>query len=156
MLPKKPFNRVEKYLNYIARGGSNSTLPKTPFTRIEAYLDYIAKNGLGGGGGGEGGSISIDSVPTEGSNNAVSSGGVYSALQNVEVDVDSALSSTSENPVQNKVVKGALDEKQDMLTWDSAPVKNSTKPVTSGGVYDSIEALGLKVVQGRLCAVYNI
>lgn len=32
------------------------------------------------------------------------------------VTVDSALSTTSENPVQNKVITGALDDKQDALT----------------------------------------
>lgn len=32
-------------------------------------------------------------------------------LENVEIDVDSALSSSSENPVQNKVIKSALDDK---------------------------------------------
>jgi hypothetical protein len=100
--------------------------------------------------------LTFDTAPSSGSSNPVTSGGIYTALQNVEIDVDSTLSPSSVNPVQNKVVKAALDEKQDMLTWDSAPVKNSNKPVTSGGVYDAIEALGLKVVQGRLCAVYNI
>ena len=34
-------------------------------------------------------------------------------LQNVDIDVDSALSGSSENPVQNKVVKAALDGKAD-------------------------------------------
>lgn len=32
--------------------------------------------------------------------------------------VDSALSDTSINPVQNKVVKAAIDGKQASLTWD--------------------------------------
>ena len=32
--------------------------------------------------------------------------------------VDSALSDTSTNPVQNKVVKAAIDAKQATLTWD--------------------------------------
>lgn len=34
-------------------------------------------------------------------------------LENIEIDVDSALSSASENPVQNKVIKTALDNKVD-------------------------------------------
>ena len=32
-----------------------------------------------------------------------------------ETEVDDALSNTSENPVQNKVIYGALEEKQDLL-----------------------------------------
>lgn len=73
-LPEKPITRVEHYLSRIA--GQSGQIPDMPFTRIEHYLDYIAKNGGGGG--------TIDSVPTEGSTNAVSSGGVYMALQNIE------------------------------------------------------------------------
>lgn len=60
--------------------------------------------------------LTFDSSPTSGSNNPVTSGGVYTALQNVDIDVDSELSSTSENPVQNKIVTGALANKQDTLT----------------------------------------
>lgn len=36
-------------------------------------------------------------------------------LENIEIDVDSALSSASENPVQNKVIKAALDNKVDKV-----------------------------------------
>lgn len=38
--------------------------------------------------------------------------------------VDAALSDTSENPVQNKVVKGALDAKQDALEYYSEDTEN--------------------------------
>jgi hypothetical protein len=34
-------------------------------------------------------------------------------LGNVKIDVDSALSDSAENPVQNKVIKTAIDTKQD-------------------------------------------
>lgn len=56
----------------------------------------------------------VDAVPTESSNNPVSSGGVYSALA----------------------------EKQNTLVFDSTPTENSTNPVTSGGVYSAIENRG--------------
>lgn len=53
-----------------------------------------------------------------------------------EIEVDSELSSTSENPVQNKVVKVALDEKQDKLTvGDNITIENNV-----------ISASGLKVL----------
>ena len=55
------------------------------------------------------------------------------------VVVDDSLSDTSENSVQNKVVKSALDGKQDVLTFDSAPTENSLNPVTSGGVYAALQ-----------------
>ena len=58
-----------------------------------------------------GSSITVDPAPTSGSTNAVSSGGVYTALQG----------------------------KQDTLTIDSTPASGSTNPVTSGGVYTALE-----------------
>ena len=48
----------------------------------------------------------IDTTPTQNSSNPITSGGVYTALQN----------------------------KQDTLTFDSTPTQSSTNPVTSGGV----------------------
>lgn len=53
--------------------------------------------------------------------------------------VDNALSSTSENPVQNKVVNAALDAKQNTLTFDTTPTSGSTKPVTSGGIRSYVD-----------------
>lgn len=64
--------------------------------------------------------ITIDNTPTNGSSNAVSSGGVYTALNN----------------------------KQDRLTFDSTPVANSTNPVTSGGVYSAIQAAAASAGSG--------
>ena len=60
--------------------------------------------------------------------------------------VDAAMSSSSTNPVQNKVVNTALAGKQDTLTFDSTPTQSSTNPVTSAGIYtdqvrqDTLEA----------------
>jgi len=70
------------------------TIPDEPLTRMEQYLDYIAENGGSGGGGGG------------------------------SVTVDSALSGTSTNPVQNKVVKEALDAKADASDIPSVPVQS--------------------------------
>lgn len=87
--------------------------------------------------------LSFDSTPTQNSTNPVTSGGVYTAVSakqdtltagsnitisnNVisatvpQITVDNALSTTSENPVQNKVVTNALDGKM-----------NTTDPVGTG------------------------
>ena len=121
--------------------------------------------------------LTIDSFPTSLSNNPVASGGVYTAIAqmqsqfqysnmptasadnlgyvyqyigttgtytqnmfyrciyddtlgeyqwkevifNATVTVDSAIDSTSENPVQNKVIKSALDEKQDIIQYSTMP-----------------------------------
>lgn len=74
------------------------------------------KRAIDAGGGGGGGTI--DPVPTEDSTNAVSSGGVYTALAG----------------------------KQDTLTFDATPTQDSTNPVTSGGVYTAISTLNSQVV----------
>lgn len=66
--------------------------------------------------------------------------GVGSATQYGHVRVDSALSSTSTNPVQNKAVQAALATKQGTLTWDTAPTAGSANPVTSGGIKTAIDA----------------
>lgn len=42
--------------------------------------------------------------------------GEWVALPTSGVEIDAEISSTSENPVQNKVISGALDKKQDKLT----------------------------------------
>jgi len=91
-------------------------------------------------------------------------------------DVDSALSGTSVNPVQNKAIKAALDAKfntadiqtsittglypvtskaiktaldgkQAALTFDDTPTQDSNNPVTSGGIYTALQN-GASVVQG--------
>lgn len=64
-------------------------------------------------------------------------------LYGVNIEVDSALSPTSENPVQNKAIYSDLANKQptytaDSTAWDTTPTQNSTKPVTSGGVWAAI------------------
>ena len=54
--------------------------------------------------------------------------------------MDAALDGTSENPVQNKIIKGALDGKQAELTFDSTPTAGSNNPVTSGGVKTALDS----------------
>ena len=54
-----------------------------------------------------------DSSPTNGSTRLITSGAVYAAI--AALTVDAALSGTSTNPVQNKVIKAALDGVQTAL-----------------------------------------
>lgn len=76
---------------------------------------FEIRNGKDGGGS----SITIDSSPTQGSTNAVSSGGVYTALQG----------------------------KQDTLTFDDTPTQNSNNPVKSGGVYSALQTAYSAIVE---------
>lgn len=58
----------------------------------------------------EGAWKSPDVAPVEGSNNLITSGAVKTAMDNIEIDVDSALSDSSTNPVQNKVITLAMKD----------------------------------------------
>lgn len=55
---------------------------------------------------------------------------------------DSAPTASSTNPVTSGGIATALNNKQDKLTFDSTPTTNSSNPVTSGGVKAAIDALG--------------
>ena len=69
--------------------------------------------------------LTFDSTPTSASTNPVTSGGIYTALQNYATT--SALSS-------------GLSGKQNSLTFDSSPTSASTNPVTSGGIYTALQS----------------
>ena len=80
---------------------------------------------------------------------------IVDALRKIDasatVTVDSELSDSSENPLQNKAIYEALQGKQEALTIDTDPVSESGNPVSSGGVY---EALAGKQDGIRLAALH--
>ena len=55
-----------------------------------------------------------------------------------DVDIDTTPTQNSSNPITSGGVYTALQEKQDTLTFDSTPTQSSTNPVTSGGVYAAL------------------
>lgn len=56
-------------------------------------------------------------------------------------NVDNVLLATSENPVQNRILKSAIDNKQDLLNFDNTPTIGSTNPVTSDGIKKAIDSI---------------
>ena len=67
--------------------------------------------------------LTFDSTPTANSNNPVTSDGIKKAIYTAKTateakipTVDTSLDSTSENPIQNKIVKKALDKKLPALS----------------------------------------
>ena len=62
--------------------------------------------------------LTIDSVVTSGSSNVITGGAVYDALQTVGgmITIDTAMSSTSTNPVQNQIVHNWLWTR--FITWN--------------------------------------
>ena len=67
---------------------------------------------------------------------------IVDALRSIEsrtaVTVDTTLSETSENPLQNKAIYAALQGKQDALIIDAGPVSDSGNPISSGGVFEAL------------------
>ena len=75
-------------------------------------------------------------------------------LSGTSFETDSELSSNSENPVQNKVIKAALDKKQDIIQYSVMPeasadlankivqyIGNTTTTYTQGLFYKCVNAL---------------
>ena len=73
-------------------------------------------------------------------NNAANS--LVSAINNVDNKLknpDTEMSDTSENAVQNKVIKAYIDDK------DNTPTENSEKAVTSDGIYKAVRKVNVKI-----------
>lgn len=107
--------------------------------------------------------LTFDDEPTHGSNNPVTSTGIkdyvdeitgqlddletpaeslvtaINALDERFTPPDDAMSDTSENAVQNKVIKAYIDDK------DTTPTEDSEKAVTSDGIYKAIRRAGVKI-----------
>lgn len=107
--------------------------------------------------------LTFDNAPTHGSDNPVTSAGIKNYVDEITgqlddlntpaeslvtainqlgekyKDPDTIMSSTSENAVQNKVIKEYIDDK------DTTPTENSKKAVTSDGIYKAIRKAGVKI-----------
>lgn len=87
--------------------------------------------------------VSVTNVSVNASNHLIVTLSNGSSIDAGEINVptitvDSELSASSENPVQNKIIYTALGGKQDTLTFDSTPIQDSNNPVKSGGVYSAL------------------
>ena len=101
----------------LVKGGDSTriTIPYNKTVYVKAVSDSVdmeihAQNFSdapfeGGSGGGGGGSITIDPTPTQGSSNAVSSGGVYTALQGVSpIDYSTTEQNTGRKWIDGKPI----------------------------------------------------
>lgn len=82
----------------------------------ESSPNAIANSAVTAGLSGKQDTLTFDDTPTENSTNPVTSGGIYTAISNVTVPVDTALSSESTNAISNKAVTTGLATKQDTLS----------------------------------------
>ena len=73
-----------------------------------------------------------------------------------EITVDSKLSTTSMNPVQNKVITAALNGKQDKIIIDSELSTTSTNPVQNKVVTGAINAIESDLLKCHINGNSNI
>lgn len=80
--------------------------------------------------------ITMDDAPTSGSNNAIKSGGVYTALQGKQ---DNLVSGTNIKTINGTSILGSGNiVVQAEITMDNVPTSGSNNPVKSGGVYSAL------------------
>ena len=87
----------------------------------------------------------FDTTPTAGSDRPVTSDGIYTAVSNVQDDVDDITELIPEAATPNnllvdkKYVDDELLKKEDLLDFDNAPTYGSINPVFSDGIYTAIK-----------------
>ena len=149
-------NPIQNKAVYTALAGKQDKL--TAGTGISISGNTISCTVSGGSGGG---SITVDSTMSSTSTNPVQNKVIYSALQGKQntltagtgisingntisctvsgggssVTVDSALSGTSTNPVQNKVIYTALSGKQDKINYETWTFTTTSGTTVTKKVY---------------------
>lgn len=93
----------------------------------------------------------FDNEPTEGSDNLVNSGDLYTYITNIveglqeKLTFDTTPTLNSENPVTSDGIRRAIDDViaqiPSQLTFDNTPTDGSSNPVTSDGIYDFVTNL---------------
>lgn len=136
--------------NFSTPGGQNADILRAtingesygepPTSEISALLIELNQLIIAGGGGG-GGTTNYNGLTNKPQINGVElkNNKTLAELGIVIPEVDSALSGSSENPVQNRIIKGALDGKQNLLTFDAAPTAGSNNPVRSSGIKTALD-----------------
>lgn len=136
--------------NFSTPGGQNADILRAtingesygepPTSEISALLIELNQLIISGGGGG-GGTTNYNGLTNKPQINGVElkNNKTLTELGIVILEVDSELSGSSDNPVKNRILKGALDGKQNLLTFDAAPTAGSNNPVRSSGLYTALQ-----------------
>ena len=129
--------------------------------KADGSIDMYSNNAISGNAvynalGGRS-QLSFDDTPISGSENLVTSGGVYTAIENKKITVDSSIQNGSSNAVSGNAVYNALGYRT-QLSFDSSPASGSENLVTSGGVYNAINSAQVAVTSndnGKFMRVVN-
>lgn len=137
-----------KYKEYVYAKDSNGTyyyeevgsteLDLQPIlTRISNLeTNYIQKSQTSGLVKNDGSIISLDTTIQDNSNNPVTSGAVYDALDSIEVD-SSNIDLT--DYIQKSQTSGLVKNDGTIAPLDTTPQNNSNNPISSGGVYSELQ-----------------
>ena len=87
--------------------------------------------------------LTFDNTPTEGSNHPVTSSGIKAAIDAIQPStLDDTVTQGSNNAVKSSGIYSFVNDqvsgKQDPLTFGEQPTRESTNPVTSGGVFNAL------------------
>lgn len=87
--------------------------------------------------------LTFDDTPTAGSNNPVTSSGIKAAIDAIQPStLEDTVTQESGNAVKSSGIYSFVNDqvsgKQDTLTFDERPTRESTNPVTSGGVFNAL------------------
>ena len=120
---------LAKLQDYVNKLNANITAINTLIEAIETELE------------GKQDTLTFDTTPTDGSNNPVTSNGIFDALEGKQdtLTFDTEPTNGSTNPVTSDGIFDALAGKQNTLTFDTTPTNGSTNPVTSDGIFDALE-----------------
>lgn len=96
-----------------------------------------------------------DQIPTQGSDNLVSSGGIYNALQS-KADKATTLDGYGIEDAYNMRESDIRFLQKQVINpddWDSTPTNGSNKPVTSDGIKHSIGLLAENTIKNGTCNI---
>lgn len=96
-----------------------------------------------------------DQIPTQGSDNLVSSGGIYNALQS-KADKATTLDGYGIEDAYNMRESDIRFLQKQVINpddWDSTPTNGSNKPVTSNGIKHSIGLLAENTIKNGTCNI---
>ena len=93
-----------------------------------ASLDYAGKIPME--------QLRIDSTPYQYSQNLITSGAVYNAVNNIQITVDNTVTSYSNNPVSSSAVYTAIENKK--INVDTYVQSGSDNAVSGGAVYNTL------------------
>ena len=129
--------------NPVQSGGVHSALAsKADASTVSVLSDTV--NTLSGTVANKQDTLTFDSSPASGSNNPVTSEGIFAALSlkanNTDLNALSGKVDKKAEASELESLEGVVANKQNTLIFDTVPIADSVNPVKSGGVHSALAA----------------